>query len=143
MCLSPYANNKRFCHHLQRDTTFVNWKLPPNYLKSPRGGFPFKAAPNEKGGKYLSVRVTSHVSISRRGNWYTSIPAGTCRLYNVGSTWIQRYDVASTVRRRCLNVMCPMGWKATLPTFFCLPSENRPTTKIKNLFPLGANSFLL
>ena len=30
-------------------------------------------------------------------------------LYNVASTSIQRHDVASTLRRRCINVMCPLG----------------------------------
>ena len=28
---------------------------------------------------------------------------------NVASTSMQRLDVASTLRRRCLNVMCPQG----------------------------------
>ena len=36
-------------------------------------------------------------------------PAGTWRLYNVGSTSVQRLDVASTLSRRCINVMCPLG----------------------------------
>ena len=36
-------------------------------------------------------------------------PAGTWRLYNVGSTSMQRHDVASTLRRRCINVMCLLG----------------------------------
>ena len=35
--------------------------------------------------------------------------AGTWGLYNVGSTSMQRHDVASTLRRRCINVMCPLG----------------------------------
>ena len=35
--------------------------------------------------------------------------AGTWRLYNVGSTSMQRHDVASTLRRRCIYVMCPLG----------------------------------
>ena len=36
-------------------------------------------------------------------------PAGTWRLYNVGSTSMQRHDIASTLRWRCINVMCPLG----------------------------------
>ena len=36
-------------------------------------------------------------------------PADTLRLYNVASTSMQRHDVASTLRRRCINVMCPLG----------------------------------
>ena len=32
------------------------------------------------------------------------------RLYNVGSTSMQRHDVASTLRRRCINVMCLLGF---------------------------------
>ena len=35
----------------------------------------------------------------------TITPAGTWRLYNVGSTSMQSHDVASTLRRRCINVM--------------------------------------
>ena len=35
-----------------------------------------------------------------------SIPAGTWRLYNVVSTSMQRHDVASTLRRRCIDVIC-------------------------------------
>ena len=31
------------------------------------------------------------------------------RLYNVLSTSMQRHDVASTLRRRCVNVMCALG----------------------------------
>ena len=30
-------------------------------------------------------------------------------LYNVVSTSMQRHDVASTLRRRCRDVMCPLG----------------------------------
>ena len=36
-------------------------------------------------------------------------PVGTRRLYNVISTSMQRHDVASTLRRRCIDVMCPLG----------------------------------
>ena len=36
-------------------------------------------------------------------------PAGTWRLYNVGSTSMQRHDVASTLRRRCIYVICLLG----------------------------------
>ena len=36
-------------------------------------------------------------------------PANTWRLYNVGSTSMQRHDVASTLRRHCINVICPLG----------------------------------
>ena len=37
------------------------------------------------------------------------LPAGTWRLYNVGLTSMQRHDVASTLRRRCMDVMCLLG----------------------------------
>ena len=36
-------------------------------------------------------------------------PADTWRLYNVALTSMQRHDVASTLRRRCIDVMCPLG----------------------------------
>ena len=39
--------------------------------------------------------------------WY--IPAGTWRKYNFASTSMQRHDVASTLRRRCIYVMCLPG----------------------------------
>ena len=39
-------------------------------------------------------------------------PADTWGLYNVASTSMQRHDVASTLIRRCINVMCPLGIKA-------------------------------
>ena len=35
--------------------------------------------------------------------------AGTWRLHNVASTSMERHDVASRLRRRCINVMCPLG----------------------------------
>ena len=41
--------------------------------------------------------------------------AGTWRLYNVVSTSMQRHDVASTLYRRCIDVMC------LLDTFFLKP----------------------
>ena len=41
-------------------------------------------------------------------NTYKS-PAGTWRKYNVTSTSMQRRDVASTLRRRYIYVMCPLG----------------------------------
>ena len=36
-------------------------------------------------------------------------PASTRRLNNVVSTSMQRHDVASTLRRRCIDVMCLLG----------------------------------
>ena len=36
-------------------------------------------------------------------------PAGTWRKYNVASTLMQRHDVASTLRRRYIYVMYPLG----------------------------------
>ena len=41
--------------------------------------------------------------------YYNPNPAGTWLLYNVGSTSMQSHDVASTLRRRCINVMCLLG----------------------------------
>ena len=35
--------------------------------------------------------------------------AGTWRLHNVVSTSMQRHDFASTLRRRCIDVMCLLG----------------------------------
>ena len=39
-----------------------------------------------------------------------NFPADTWRLYNVASTSMQRHDVASMLRRRCIDVMCPLGF---------------------------------
>ena len=36
--------------------------------------------------------------------------AGTCHFYNVDSTSIQLQDVASTLKRRCINNICPLGY---------------------------------
>ena len=41
--------------------------------------------------------------------WHLNNPAGTWPFYNVASTLTQRHDVASTLMRRCLNVVCQMG----------------------------------
>ena len=38
-----------------------------------------------------------------------SYAADTWRLYNVVSTSMQRHDVASTLRRRCIDVLCLLG----------------------------------
>ena len=54
-----------------------------------------------------NVWANSHIRLC--GFSYWSNPAGTWRLYNVGSTSMQRHDVASTLRRRCINVMCLLG----------------------------------
>ena len=67
---------------------------------------------------FAAWRVSSHVQRPLRENKYFSVcekettnpgPADTWRLYNVDSTSMQRHDVASTLRRRCINVMCPLG----------------------------------
>ena len=34
----------------------------------------------------------------------------TWRLYNVALTSMQRHGIASTLTRRCINVMCPLGY---------------------------------
>ena len=46
-------------------------------------------------------------------------PAGTWRLYNVGSTSMQRHDVASTLRRRCINVLCLLGEQRPMAFAVC------------------------
>ena len=43
-----------------------------------------------------------------RRNFWRHIPADTWRLYNVATTSMQ-HDVASTLRRRCINVVCLLG----------------------------------
>ena len=51
--------------------------------------------------------------------FFTISPADTWRLYNVGSTSMQRHDVASTLRRRCINVMCLLGLLLSVPWEGC------------------------
>ena len=61
---------------------------------------------------YRLIRYfTSDASYSIQWPWKRdcsgwTIAAGTWRLYNFGSTSMQRHDVTSTFRRRCINVMC-------------------------------------
>ena len=53
----------------------------------------------------------AHIILLHACQWRKEIshPAGTWRLCNIASTLMQRRDVASTLRRRCINVMCPLG----------------------------------
>ena len=53
--------------------------------------------------------IGPHVSLEFHGSGTIFYPAGTWRLYNVASISMQRRDVASTLRRRCINVMCSLG----------------------------------
>ena len=45
-------------------------------------------------------------------------PAGTWRKYNVASTLMQRHDVASTLRRRYIFVMCLPGYESEQESSF-------------------------
>ena len=63
---------------------------------------------------FSCFKVYKRVHCSQRAFLWESIwsklsSAGTWRKYNVGSTSMQRHDVASTLRRRCINVMCLLG----------------------------------
>ena len=73
-----------------------------------------------------SIRPNSSLKIEQN-------PADTWRLYNVVSMSMQRHDVALTLRRRCINVMCldvettlykrpvPVGKKSQVgPRWACL-----------------------
>ena len=59
------------------------------------------------------------------------IPADTWRLYNVASTSMQRHDVASTLRRRCINVMCPLGMPSAL---FYINSRDRSISNTRSFW---------
>ena len=79
--------------------------------------------------------------------WSINNPADTWRLYNVASTSMQRHDVASTLRRRCLNVMCPLGMKIMirhhfLPCLICVYRLLRPVS-LNNQGILSSNISLL
>ena len=50
-----------------------------------------------------------HSLSSQQAGSVKEYPAGTWCLNNVGSTSMQRHDVASTLRRRCINVVCLLG----------------------------------
>ena len=58
---------------------------------------------------YRSKKIKFSMSYTFYVARHTIHPAGTWRLYNVGSKSMQRHDVASTLRRRCINVMCLLG----------------------------------
>ena len=73
------------------------------------------------------TRLCDTVS-SRLCLWDIWTPADTWRLYSVASTSMQCHDVASTLRRRCINVMCPLG--SSLPTP-CQMSYSLPNTMFK------------
>ena len=62
---------------------------------------------NRYGKRYVSI-IKLLADNSREKPSLIS-PAGTWRLYNVVSTSMQRHDVAWTLRRRCIDVMCPLG----------------------------------
>ena len=55
--------------------------------------------------------VMDKLGISQSFNTY---PASTWRLYTVVSTSMQRHDVASTLRQRCIDVMCLLGRVSTI-----------------------------
>ena len=62
------------------------------------------------------------VLIPFKPDFYYMYLADTCRLNNVDSTSMQRHDVASTLRRRFVNVMCPLiaGLAQNTRHFRCL-----------------------
>ena len=59
--------------------------------------------------KQLYMPHYSNKSIGSIRRWWWSQPVGTWRKYNVASTSMQRHDVASTLRRRYIYVMCLPG----------------------------------
>ena len=62
-----------------------------------------------KSGNKTAWHRTCSQRVVNDNSGIISYPAGTWHLYNVGSTSMQRHDVASTLRRRCINVMCLLG----------------------------------
>ena len=59
--------------------------------------------------EYLSGQIRYQTFIKFKISEKEIYPAVTRRLHNVASTSMQRHDVASTLRWRCINVMCPLG----------------------------------
>ena len=76
-------------------------------------------------------------NICFNGELGKNIPADTWCLCNVGSTSMQRHDVASTLMRRCINVMCLLG---CLWTHF-LSLELRQTYNLFEHFIADAHIF--
>ena len=62
-------------------------------------------APSEDSDQTARMRKLNWTFTGRTG----PNPASTWRLYNVASTPMQLHNVASTLRRRCIDVMCPLG----------------------------------
>ena len=48
----------------------------------------------------MPIQLSMKFSLLRQRNFRAQLPAGTWRLYNVGSTSMQRHDVASTLYKR-------------------------------------------
>ena len=63
-----------------------------------------------RGPFYVGLIILAFNPVLGKKNIFAqAYPADTWRLYNVGLTSMQRHDVASTLRRRCINVMCLLG----------------------------------
>ena len=69
-----------------------------------------KKRKKKKKKKRLATKLSAKPGPSRKVDtqWRTN-PAGTWCKYNVASTSMQRHDVASTLRRRYIYVMCLPG----------------------------------
>ena len=93
-----------------------------------------------------TIEKQFHFSQSKDGGKLShNRPAGTWRSYNVASTSMQRHDVASTLRQRCINVMCPLGriWQIVLMQVFNVPLVSITKTCLYNFDPLKPHSYIV
>ena len=107
---SSSVTNYSKIHNHYLSKPFYRYKAPPIITK-------------------LYAFTSIFVSVINRQT-YRQYPAGTWRKYNVASTSMQRHDVASTLKRRYIYVMCLLGslittkyaWSAAVIVFTSMSS---------------------
>ena len=84
-----------------------SWGDGDRFLTPPSRPGECKCVKNHVWSQKCSFRTRQVLNVKR--GFVTPYPAGTWRKYNVASTSMQRHDVASTLRRRYIYVMYPLG----------------------------------
>ena len=80
---------------------------PPTITPTPKQYAVYRGRGIMKGSVKWSTY--SHCKLNFSNSNPRLYPVGTWRWYNVASMSMQRHDVALTLRRRCINVMRPLG----------------------------------
>ena len=118
LCIeSAKTVNEMTLNELVKLTTL--WTTGP-WIPPPPGFEPRTSWSKVGRANHLATQKLHHVR-DRSNYWYSlnltdisvrmgPFPAGTWRKYNVASTSMQRHDIASTLRRCCIYVMCLPGY---------------------------------